>query len=239
MRIAIVSDIHGNLTAFEAVLADLRDASPDLILHGGDLAESGPGGPFIIDHIRDAAWPGVIGNSDQMLADPDSLERFAAQSPQLDSLWRSVREVAAHARELLGSDRIAWLGELPLAQLRDDLALVHASPGDPWRAPNANAAEAELAAAYSPLARPRVIYGHLHTPFVRALDAFTVANSGSVSLPYDGDPRASYLLIDNGAPQIRRAAYDVDLECRRLVESRFPHAEWIARALQTARPAMP
>src|ERR1039458_968265 len=58
MRIAIVSDIHGNRTAFEAVLADLRQTSPDLILHGGDLADSGASPVEIVDHIRDLGWQG-------------------------------------------------------------------------------------------------------------------------------------------------------------------------------------
>lgn len=62
MRIAIVSDIHGNLTALEAVLADLRQTSPDLILHGGDLADSGSSPVEIVDRIRDLGWQGVVGN---------------------------------------------------------------------------------------------------------------------------------------------------------------------------------
>src|SRR5215472_184419 len=107
MRIAIVSDIHGNWTAFESVLADLRAVSPDLILHGGDLADTGPRGADIADYIRDHNWPGVIGNTDQMLANPDSLEHFAAQSPHLESFWQTVRETASQSRERLGADRIS------------------------------------------------------------------------------------------------------------------------------------
>jgi 3',5'-cyclic AMP phosphodiesterase CpdA len=61
MRIAILSDIHGSRTAFEAVLSDLRDASPDLILHGGELADSGSSPMEIVDRIRDLGWDGVLG----------------------------------------------------------------------------------------------------------------------------------------------------------------------------------
>ncbi len=57
MRIAVLSDIHGNLTAFEAVLSDLRGCSPDLVFHGGDLADSGSGPTEIIDYIRDLDGP--------------------------------------------------------------------------------------------------------------------------------------------------------------------------------------
>src|SRR6185503_7755585 len=63
MRTAILSDIHGNLTAFEAVVADLRETSPDLILHGGDLADGGASSAVIVDRIRDLGWAGVVGNT--------------------------------------------------------------------------------------------------------------------------------------------------------------------------------
>ena len=62
MRIAIVSDIHGNRTAFEAVLSDPRQTAPDLILHGGDLADAGASPVEIVDRIRDLGWQGVVGN---------------------------------------------------------------------------------------------------------------------------------------------------------------------------------
>lgn len=80
MRIAILSDIHGNRTAFEAVLADMRQTSPDLILHGGDLADSGSSPAEIVDRIRDFGWQGVVGNTDEMLFRPASLEEFASKS---------------------------------------------------------------------------------------------------------------------------------------------------------------
>src|SRR5882762_4036387 len=100
MRIAIVSDIHGNRTAFEAVLADLRQTSPDLILHGGDLADSGSSPVEIVDRIRDLGWPGVAGNTDEMLTRPESLTEFASQSPHLQSLFAAIGEMAAATRDL-------------------------------------------------------------------------------------------------------------------------------------------
>jgi predicted phosphodiesterase len=86
MRIAILSDIHGNRTAFEAVLVDLQQTSPDLILHGGDLADAGASLVEIIDRIRDLGWQGVVGNTDEMLFRPESLEEFASQSSAPPSL---------------------------------------------------------------------------------------------------------------------------------------------------------
>ena len=86
MRIAILSDIHGNRTAFEAVLADLKQTAPDLTLHGGDLADAGASPVEIVDRIRDLGWQGVVGNTDEMLFRPESLEEFASQSSAPQSL---------------------------------------------------------------------------------------------------------------------------------------------------------
>jgi len=239
MRIAVVSDIHGNLTAFEAVLADLRHTAPDLIFHGGDIADGGPGGAAIVDQIRGLGWQGVIGNTDEMLAMPETLEDFASRSPQLQNLWTAVREMAVATREMLGEDRLAWLRSLPRVQTRDAMALVHASPASPWRAPAPEAADAEMEATYAPLSMPIVIYGHVHRPYIRSVSGMTVANTGSVSLSYDSDPRASYLLLDDGAPEIRRVRYDVEQEIRALNTLKFPHADWIAKILRSASPQMP
>ncbi len=107
MRIAILSDIHGNRTAFEAVLADLQQTSPDLILHGGDLADAGASPVEIVDRIRDLGWKGVLGNTDEMLFRPESLEEFASQSSAPPSLWTAIRQMAAATRTMLGEERIA------------------------------------------------------------------------------------------------------------------------------------
>src|SRR5580704_15441647 len=133
MRIAIVSDIHGNRTAFEAVLADLRETSPDLILHGGDLPQGGSSPAEIVDCIRDLGWPGVAGNTDEMLSMPETLEEFASQSPGLQPLWAAIREMAEVTREALGEERLEWLRGLPRTRIHSPLALVHASPESRWR----------------------------------------------------------------------------------------------------------
>lgn len=239
MRIAVVSDIHGNLRAFEAVLADVRRAGADVVLHGGDLADGGPGSAEIVDWIRSLGWRGVAGNTDQLLALPETFEEFAERAPQHAGLLAATREMAAAARERLGEERLGWLRSLPLMEVLEAVALVHASPADPWSAPGAQAGEEELKELYLPLGRAVAVYGHIHCPFVRRLGELTVANSGSVGLPYDGDPRASYLLIEDGQVEIRRVEYDVRREAQHLRESGVPHGDWIARMLETASPQMP
>ena len=239
MRIAIVSDIHGNRTAFEAVLADLRQTSPDLILHGGDLADGGASPADIVDRIRDLGWQGVVGNTDEMLFKPESLTEFAKQSPKLQPLFAVVEEMAVATRETLGEERLTWLRDLPRIQIQGPMALVHASPDSLWRAPLPEASDAELESVYGPLGQPIAIYGHVHRSYVRSVSKMIVANTGSVSLSYDGDRRAAYLVLDESTPTIRRVKYDVDKEIKALSICGFPHADWVAKILESARPQMP
>jgi predicted phosphodiesterase len=233
MRIAVVSDIHGNLPAFEAVLADLEQTAPDVIFHGGDLAHGGAGPAEVVDRIRDLGWPGVIGNTDEMLPVPESLREFASQTPAMERLFAVIEEMAAATRAALGEERLAWLVKLPRVRRYGSMALVHASPDSIWRAPLPEASDAELQSVYGPLGRPVAIYGHIHRSFIRTVAGITVANAGSVSLSYDGDRRASYLLLDDSEPSIRRVEYDVDKELKALAASGFPHADWTARILES------
>jgi predicted phosphodiesterase len=244
MRIAIVSDIHGNGRAFEAVLSDLEETSPDLILHGGDLADSGSRPVEVLDRIRELGWRGVMGNTDQMLCRIESLETFAAQSSAPPSLWAAIREMARVTRDRLGEERLNWLSQLPRVELEGPVALVHATPASPWRAPSPEASDGELESAYAPLGKSVAVYGHIHCPYVRRLRSrdlgeIVVANSGSVGLPYDGDCRASYLVVDSGNPVIRRVEYDVEAELEQLSSCGLPHADWIGRMLRSASPQMP
>jgi predicted phosphodiesterase len=239
MRTAIVSDIHGNRTAFEAVLADLRQTSPDLILHGGDLPHGGSSPAEIVDRIRDLGWQGVLGNTDEMLFKPESLTEFANQSPHLKDLFAAIAEMAAATCEAMGEERLAWLSGLPRIQMHGPMALVHASPDTTWRAPAHTATDAELESVYKPLGTPIAIYGHIHYPFVRSFSGMTVVNTGSVSLSYDGDRRAAYLLLDDSKPSIRHVEYDVEKEIQAVFGCGLPHADWVAKMLETASPQMP
>jgi predicted phosphodiesterase len=241
MRIAVVSDIHGNLTAFEAVLADIQHASPDLVLHGGDLADSGSSPVEIIDRIHDLGWQGVMGNTDEMLVRPESLEEFASQSSAPAMLWTAIREIAAATRSILGDERLTWLHELPTIKTHPPLALVHASPESCWRAPTSEASDAELKSIYGSLGQSIIVFGHTHCPCIRSLDqsGSLLINTGSVGMSYDGDPRASYLLLEEGIPSIRRIEYDIEKELKLLASCGLPGAEWTAKILRSASPQMP
>jgi putative phosphoesterase len=241
MRVAVLSDIHGNLTAFEAVLADIRQCSPDLVLHGGDLADGGSSPIEIVDRLRDLGWQGVMGNTDEMLVQPGSLEDFASQSLAPPALWAAVRQIASATRDRLGEERLAWLRELPRVKTQEGFALVHATPESCWRAPAEEETDAELETIYGSLGQPVVAFGHTHRPSIRSIAGRPglLINTGSVGLSYDGDPRASYLILEESTPAIRRVEYNIEKELKALASCGLPGADWTAKMLHTSSPQLP
>ena len=227
--------MHGNLTALEAVLADLRETAPDLIFHGGDLVQGGSNSAGVVDMIRVLGRPGVFGNTDELMFRPESLREFFGVAPIGDV----IEEMAAFERNALGEERLEWLRGLPSKLVEGRMALVHASPESCWRGPMPEASDAELEKVYSPLGCEVVVYGHVHRSFVRRVTGMTVVNTGSVSLSHDGDRRASYLLLNDRTPTIRRVEWDLDRELRSLAECGLPHRDWVARMLPSGRPEMP
>ncbi|MDQ3783850.1 MAG: metallophosphatase family protein [Actinomycetota bacterium] len=202
MRVAILSDIHGNLPALEAVVQDIDGQSPDEIWCGGDIAWAGPWGADCVARVKEAGWPTVRGNTDVWVTgDPQTVE-----SPEA----RRETETLASAHDLSAEDAL-WLLNLPLGHSGPgSLLLVHGTPESPFDAPMPDASPAEFQ-PYEGHAGV-VVYGHVHRAFFRRLAGGTiVCNTGSVGLPMDGDT-ASYLLVDLTGPEVtlrhRRVAFD-------------------------------
>jgi putative phosphoesterase len=236
MRLAVVSDVHGNLTALDAVIADIARRDVDRVVHGGDLALVGAAPAAVIDRVRELGWPGIVGNTDELLWRPEERGVQERNAPRLRGLLGLLfGEYAPATVELLGDDRMAWLRQLPHEHREGDIALMHASPGDLWRAPPPDADDADLERTYGSCDAEIVVYGHIHRPYVRTLHRFTVANSGSVGSPFDGDPRASYLLVDSGTVQIVRVDYDIEREVDLLSRSHYPDAARIAETRRRGR----
>jgi predicted phosphodiesterase len=229
MRVAVVSDIHGNLTALDSVIADIARRGIDRVIHAGDLALGGCQGFEVVNRIRELGWPGVVGNTDELLWRPNEHEAQLARAPTLAGLLRLLFDSYAPATlAQLGPDGLAWLRGLPENERLGNLLVLHASPGDLWRAPMPDAPDEELLATYGPCEADVVAYGHIHRPFVRRPGRITVVNSGSVGSPLDGDPRASYLVVEGDEARIVRVEYDVEREVAQLLKSDYPDRARIA-----------
>jgi predicted phosphodiesterase len=204
VRIAVVSDIHGNLRALEAVMKDVEHQSPDQIWCGGDLGWLGPRATECIELVRGAGWPTVKGNTDVWITgDPQTIEDEDARA-------ETMAMAKAHA---IDQDAARWLAGLPLGHSAPgSILMVHGTPDSPFTAPFPDSPPAEFA-AYEGRAG-LVLFGHVHLPFVRRLaDGTVVANPGSVGLPVEGTD-ASYMVVDQHGPhwtiQHHHVEYDVE-----------------------------
>jgi putative phosphoesterase len=212
MRILAISDIHANWPALEAILA----AEPyDVLMVGGDLVSYGPHPCEVVDFIHRQATVAVRGNHDEALAHSVDC-RCAPASKPLAEATRAVH------RDMLSPRQVAYLGLLPLTGgvKADGRAFfsVHASPHEHLYRytlmPDAPAAH--LAGEIAGVDADFILLGHTHFPMIRHVGRHTVINPGSVGQPRDGDARASYAVIEDGVPELRRAAYDVERTVRDL-----------------------
>ena len=237
MRIAVVSDVHGSLTPLEAVIADIEGAAPDAVVHGGDLALMGPLPAEVVDRIRELGWPGVVGNTDEVLWRPEERERQLERAPKIAPVIQVLfDEYAPVTLELLGDERVDWLHSLPAEHRVEELVVTHAAPGDLWRAPVPEAEDQELEETYAGLGPGAVAYGHVHRPYSRRVSGeLVVANAGSVAMPWDGDPRASYLLVEDGEPRVVRVEYDVEREAALIEGSAHPDTARLAEMRRRGR----
>lgn len=223
MRIAVISDIHGNLPALEAVVADLGTQAVDEVWCGGDLGWAGPWASECIALVREAGWTTVKGNTDIWISgDPQNIE-----SDQEREAFRQT----AHAHAVSDADA-EWLLNLPIGHSgKGSILLVHATPESPFVAPLPDAPASEFAPFESRAGL--VVYGHIHQAFVRRLtDGTIVANTGAVGLPMDA-LTACYLVIDQEGPDLtlrhRRVPFDRDAGLARAREMGGPVGELFLR----------
>lgn len=214
IRIALLGDIHGNLPALEAVLADIGGACVDTVLCTGDLVNYGPEPAAVIRRVRAVAAACVLGNHDRLLARWRG-EPLAAR-PGRDM---AVEEACLRwtAARLADADR-GWLGALPAQVVWGELLVVHGSPGsaDEYVLPDTSAEGwAGLAQATCDRGCTTLLMGHTHLPLCRRQDGISFLNPGSVGWPKDGDPRAAYGLLTLGSRlgeppvfTVRRVQYD-------------------------------
>lgn len=243
MRIAVVSDIHGNLAALEAVLADLRGRGVERVLDLGDLL-SGPLQPReTCDRLIELGWPTIAGNHErQVLHDPP------------ERMGESDRHAAARLRP----DQREWLGSLPPSLRLDEVLMVHGTPDSDLHtfletvdADGIRAATAAEAAARAGDVDARLILcGHTHTPrSVRLADGRLIVNPGSVGLqayasdlPHPhrveiGSPHARYAIVERDAGgqwSAQSLQVDYDWNAAAALAERNGRPDW-ARALATGR----
>ena len=215
---ALLYDIHGNLPALEAVLADVSDA--DEFVLGGDYAMMGAWPKETVERLKElpsATW--VRGNADRWLVD-----RHDAPAP--------VEAAAAKCGEALGEQLVGELASLPETATVDGTLYCHASPKSDMESfsPEPGELDAELLMGVE---APRVVFGHTHLHFTRTGPGdIELVNPGSVGMPWDGDHRAAYVVLDGDRFEQRRVEYDWQASARAVRER---VGELPARRIELAR----
>lgn len=243
MRVALFSDVHGNLTALEAVLNELDKSGPfDLTICAGDLVFLGPSPAEVVSRLQGSDIVCLRGNCDGMAAGliPQELPPDEAVRQVLTAhLEWTIEQLTAEQRE--------WLGQLPLSHrvspggepARHDLFVTHATPRnyhDEARlcAPGLPAAEARE--VFGQAGADTVVFGHHHGHFISNYGDLTLVNVSSTSLTPDGVPAAAYTIATwhdgHWSFEQRRVNYDPTPEVERARTRSLPFHPWLEHVSQ-------
>lgn len=230
MRFAIISDIHGNLQALEAVLARIDALGADSLVCLGDVVGYGADPAACIEIVRDRCSHVIMGNHDAAVTGLTSMEYFNSAA-RASALWTG---------EVLSGEDLRWLAGLPWEASLQDFVIVHSTPDKPenWRYLMSESQAREL---YDFFGGPLLFYGHTHYPMAferlngevlwRGRQGFPledggryIVNVGSVGQPRDGDPRAAFGFYDSGARAIEfhRQEYDIAGARKAILDAGLP-----------------
>lgn len=223
-RVALLSDIHGNLVALEAVLSDIagRGVTRGVIL--GDVAVGGPEPRGALARIKELGLPVVLGNTDAWLVNP---------RPFVDHRFPEKESIESWCRaQMTESDLAVVAGFKPVVTLPmeagQSMLCIHGSPRSPGERILATTPDEELANMLGPTPPALVACGHTHTAMLRRAGATTIINPGNVGL--NGNAVAEYAIVDLTEGRLnvefRQVAYDKALLAERVRQSGMPHADW-------------
>jgi len=244
LRIATLADIHGNLPALEAVQKDLRQQGVDEIWLLGDQISRVPWDNEVLDLCAAEGWQGIYGNHELVvgqLGNADAISRFRDRERYIALYW---------SHEQLRPEHLAAIRTLPdhLIVHHDDLPplyLTHGIPGNPFHGVFPDTPDKRIAEEFASAKEPLAIVGHTHRPLDRQVNGTRVINGGAVGLPYNGDRRAQYLILEAGKdgwkPIFRQVEYDNSLVEKAFAETGMASAmgRYGTLHLRTAMTAQP
>jgi predicted phosphodiesterase len=233
--LAVLYDIHGNLAALEATIADAEAVGASGYLLGGDYCLMGAEPEAVLERLErlpaGAIW--LRGNTERWVADPQ------ADDIPIDA----IRDAALFVQRAIGRPAVSELAALPdvLANVPHAGAQMtvfcHASPGSDMIGFTDTPSAGDGEAASNPYEANTIVCGHTHIQFAREVGVIEVVNPGSVGMPFDGDRRAAYALLnEDGSFDLRRVEYDVE----RALSAYAEHSgEWVDIAKRRLRDARP
>ena len=236
MRYALISDIHANLPALEAVLERIRQDAFDVTYHLGDLVGYAPWPNEVVERIRAAGIQGVAGNYDSTVASNYKHCGCRYEDPKQEALSHLSY---AWTREHVSASTKAWLGTLPFRidarplgghRSGPTLTLVHGNQTLNTVYVTEDRSDdflSRMGAALGAHAGDVVAFGHTHKSWHRVVRDIHFINTGSVGRPKDGDPRAGYMSLEFGSTKLAaefiRVEYDVDRAASAIIDSTLPN----------------
>lgn len=243
MRVALISDVHGCLTALDAVLADLRDEAVDTVASLGDIAAAGPSPAQAIERTAEACRISVVGNTDEGMldppdwwSDPASIGIPEEAHPDIEqSLWAAGQ---------IGDEHRRYLSELPATASTSMTAAIsllafHGSPRDPNDYFTADSDQDELERIFDGVTETVLAGGHTHVQMVRRLGKRTVINAGSAGMPFAHYgfggrvpvlDHAAYAIVtaehDRHSIDLRQIPVDNDALVAEVRASDMPRGDW-------------
>lgn len=237
MRIALISDIHANLPALDAVLGDIASrAGVSATYHLGDLVGYAPWPNEVVSRLREAGIAGIAGNYDSTVATDYKHCGCKYEDPEQEKLSHLS---FAWTKENVSKETKRILGDLPfrldLAPLGGHLSgprviLVHGTPTLNtvyWTEDRSDSFCLQMASIAGAKKGDTIAFGHTHLPWHREIEGIRFVNTGSAGRPKDGDGRAGYVVLDvtseRTSVEFVRAVYDVDLAARAIEASSLPN----------------
>jgi predicted phosphodiesterase len=223
VKVAALYDVHGNLAALEAVMADPRLAGADVIVSGGDLVM----GPFPAECLDVLEADGRVrflrGNGDREVCDLDAEGELG--------------EAARWCNERLGPERLERIQDWPATVAFDDSGIgralfCHATPTSDLPILTRVTPDEDVARELGDVAAEVVVCGHTHVQYDRRVGSKRLVNAGSVGMPYEGSPDARWALLDAGGIELLSTAYDAAAAFDAISDAGFPLAEgWLRPVL--------
>ncbi|WHY00074.1 metallophosphoesterase family protein [Neobacillus sp. DY30] len=238
MKMAFISDIHGNAIALDAVLADIEKQRMDKIYVLGDICYRGPEPKRSLDLVRSLHTDVIKGNADEWVV------RGVRKGEVADKVLELMNIERQWIVERLEPSDIEYLDSLPttlnLTVEGVQLSAFHATPTSLFDTILPNADDSQIETSLMQAQGAEVfIYAHIHRPYIRYINGKIIMNIGSVGLPFDGLTKASYGLveIEDGhiKTSIRRVNYDLESVVARYHEVNYPNAEMMSNIIRTAK----
>ena len=245
-NLAILSDIHGNLPALEAVISDLKDFDTDHLVVPGDVISFGPFSRQTAQLVIEKGWSVIRGNNEFFLVDYKTPRAHAEWNDPVQfapTIWLN-QQFDHKLRTIIGS----WPDTLNL-RFHDapPILVCHGTPVSPWDSIYWTMTDEEIAVKLSSVEAEYVICGHTHLPMDRQVNRWRIFNPGSVGVPLDGIFSASYLILEGNEkgwrPTFRRVPFDYktvfgEFEASGYNRASGPMGRLVVEVYKTARPML-